>query len=162
MAALKDSSITELRAAAEKLRKEYTEWKSNNLNLQNEQVINKFLLIKAELKKRKSVLASKDTDLDIEAKILETIAKIKTIPIVPTEHTFKEGPLDRPHKCKYCDAPATLAIIWAEGRAFIPVCEKHKVKAIYQVEKINNDEVENIRALPLKAADTKAAEDDGT
>jgi len=169
MTELKDKSIIELRADIEKLRKDYTEWKSEHPDQQNEQVINKFLLIKAELKKRKKPLGSKDTDLDIEAKMLSEIAKIKTIPIIPTEHTFGDntfggdafsifGSLDRPHKCKYCDEPATLAIIWAEGRAFIPVCEKHKVKAIYQVEKVNHDEVEVIRKLPTKVVVTQAAE----
>jgi len=146
-------SIPELRAAAEKLREEYTKWKSNHLDSQNEQVINKFLLIKAELKKRKSLLAYKDTELDNEAKMLSDIAKIKIIPITPTTHTFGTGFLERSHKCKYCDESATMAIIWAEGRTFIPVCDKHKVKAIYQIEKINNDEVEDIRALPMKSAE---------
>ncbi|MCK4816412.1 hypothetical protein KA005_11650, partial [bacterium] len=145
-------SVTQLRAEIEKLREKDTKWKADHPNSQNEQIINKFLLIKAELKKRKKSLSFKETDLDLEAKMLTEIAKIKTVPVIPTEHTFKEGALQRPHKCKYCDKPATLAIIWAEGRAFIPVCDNHKEKAIHQIEKINNDEVEEILPLPEKKA----------
>jgi hypothetical protein len=32
-------------------------------------------------------------------------------------------------KCKYCDHPAAKALIWAEGRAYIPVCRGHESKA---------------------------------
>lgn len=36
----------------------------------------------------------------------------------------------RPQKCKFCDSPATKAFIWAEGRAYVPVCgDKHLAKA---------------------------------
>jgi hypothetical protein len=146
-------SIAQLRTEAEELREEYTRWKTNHPNSQNEEIINKFLLIMAELKKRKKSLPFKSTNLDLEAKALTEIAKIKTIPIIPTEHTFKEGSLQRPHKCKYCDVPATLAIIWADGRAFIPVCDNHKEKAIHQIEKINHDKDEEILYLPDKAGE---------
>lgn len=38
--------------------------------------------------------------------------------------------ISRPQKCKYCDGPATKALIWAEGRAYVPVCgDKHLAKA---------------------------------
>ena len=151
-------TVTQLRTEAEKLRKDYEKWKADHPNSQNEQVINKFLLIKAELKKRKKSLSFKETDLDLEAKMLSEVAKIKAIPVIPTEHTFEEGTLHRSHKCKYCDKPATLKIIWADGRAFIPVCDKHKEKAIYQIEKINHDEVEEILSLPEKDAEKEETE----
>jgi len=146
-------SVTQLRAEVEKLREDYTKWKADHLNSQDEKIINKFLLIKAELKKRKKSLPFKETDLDLEAKMLSEIAKIKTLPIIPTEHTFRESSLQRPHKCKYCSKSATLAIVWAEGRAFIPVCDNHKEKAIYQIEKINHDKVKEILPLPEKDAE---------
>lgn len=34
-----------------------------------------------------------------------------------------EKPWMKPKKCKYCDNQATKAILWAEGRAYIPVCD---------------------------------------
>lgn len=33
-------------------------------------------------------------------------------------------------KCKYCDAKATMGLIWADGRAIVPVCgDEHLAKA---------------------------------
>lgn len=34
----------------------------------------------------------------------------------------------RDQKCKYCANPATKSILWAEGMAYIPVCEAHLEK----------------------------------
>jgi len=44
----------------------------------------------------------------------------------------KRGPEADPeveHICKYCDAPARWAYTWNDGREFIPVCHKHRIKA---------------------------------
>lgn len=29
-------------------------------------------------------------------------------------------------KCKFCDSPATKALLWAEGRAYVPCCDQHE------------------------------------
>lgn len=49
-----------------------------------------------------------------------------------------------PNKCHYCEDPAVMSILWAEGRAYIPVCKSHKKKAIHQVTVTNKDEVDKI------------------
>ena len=43
------------------------------------------------------------------------------------EHALVEGSLDRPHTCwtKGCKRQATKAVIWADGRAFVPSCAEH-------------------------------------
>jgi hypothetical protein len=90
MTILDKKSITQLRAEIEKLRRDYAQWKSDHLNQQNEQIINKFLLLKAEMKKRKKVLTFKQTFLDQEAAMFQRVAEIRTIPVFPTNHTFTE------------------------------------------------------------------------
>ncbi len=30
------------------------------------------------------------------------------------------------NKCKKCDQPATVRVLWAEGMAYVPACDKHK------------------------------------
>ena len=59
-----------------------------------------------------------------------------------------KGSLDRPQKCKYCTDRAVKGYVWAEGRAYIPVCEKHQAKARHQIESENKDAVEKIVDLP--------------
>jgi site-specific DNA-adenine methylase len=74
------------------------------------------------------------------------------------------GPLLRAHKCSYavdfpktgktngpqCKAPATKAIIWADGRAFVPVCEKHVEPGMAMLRKKNGSwaEIVGTRKLP--------------
>lgn len=49
--------------------------------------------------------------------------------IYPATHAKLEGKaLPKSQKCKYGDEPATKRIIHAEGRAYIPVCDKHLAK----------------------------------
>jgi hypothetical protein len=48
----------------------------------------------------------------------------------------------RPQKCKYCSRPATKSVLWAEHRAYIPVCGSHlatakkgrEVDKVYDIE----------------------------
>jgi len=63
-------------------------WKEKHPLQQNEEMINRFLLAKVELKEKGQALVGKSTSLDIDAKALSEIAKIKPIPFVPTSHTF--------------------------------------------------------------------------
>ena len=39
----------------------------------------------------------------------------------------RKGSLERPHTCKTkgCNRPAVKAVIWADGRAFVPTCAEH-------------------------------------
>lgn len=148
---LKQLSVSQLKDEVDRLREQYDQWKEVHPNQQDEEVINRFLLIKKELEKRGQALLSKATDLDLDVQALTEIAKIKPIPWVPTDHTFSDkGALERPHKCKYCDNFAVWAVIFA-GQAFIPACEEHKEKAIHEVE--NKDKVEEIMPLPEKSAE---------
>lgn len=48
-------------------------------------------------------------------------------------------------KCKYCDKQATKEVIWADYRAYIPVCDNCKDKAIKVITVNNQDEVAEIR-----------------
>lgn len=46
---------------------------------------------------------------------------------------FKE----KSSKCKFCAEPATLAMVWAEGMAYVPCCEDHVVDAKNKVTDAN-------------------------
>jgi F like protein len=50
-------------------------------------------------------------------------------------------------KCAYCKKPATKAVIWADGRAYIPVCDEHLAKARHRVTVTNHDEVTAVRGI---------------
>lgn len=60
------------------------------------------------------------------------------------------GDIDKPQKCEYCKQPATKAYIWADGRAYIPVCKKHEQKAKSDIVDKNNDAVTEVRDIPQK------------
>jgi hypothetical protein len=55
--------------------------------------------------------------------------------------------LPKTQKCKYGDEPATKRVVWAEGMAYIPVCENHLAKAKHRIEVENKDEVTKILAV---------------
>ncbi|WNM67043.1 portal protein [Gordonia Phage Schomber] len=64
----------------------------------------------------------------------------------------KEGEtkkLPKSQKCKYCKDEATKAVIWAEGRAYVPVCDAHVQKAKTSLREKNGDmgEVDGVRDL---------------
>jgi 2'-5' RNA ligase len=65
---------------------------------------------------------------------------------------------ERPHKCKYCKEPATKSLLWAEGMAFIPVCDKHEQKVR---DKVGEDEVCGVHEIKTSAdqADTREMPD---
>ena len=51
-----------------------------------------------------------------------------------------------PQKCKYCDRPAYKSYIWAEGRAYIPVCSQHELTAREEIAE-QNDAVIDTRLI---------------
>jgi hypothetical protein len=60
------------------------------------------------------------------------------------------GVFDKSYSCKYCESGATKAYVWADGRAFIPVCESHRGKAKSQIEDRNEDSVAGVVDLPKR------------
>ena len=75
---ISELNISKIRSRIEELRNKYNGWKEEHPDNQDEDIINQFLLLKAELAERKKPLVWRDTHLDLEAKMLEDIAKIKT------------------------------------------------------------------------------------
>jgi hypothetical protein len=67
----------------------------------------------------------------------------------------KTKPLERSHSCKFCSDPATKALIWADGRAFVPVCGFHETLG-RRVIKGNGCSVSHVVALP-QASDKATA-----
>ncbi len=49
--------------------------------------------------------------------------------------------------CEYCKNEATHKFIWADGRAYVPICEEHEDNATREIEK-NGDWAEIIGARP--------------
>lgn len=54
----------------------------------------------------------------------------------------KAAKLAKSYTCKFCDEKATKGVIWAEGRAIVPACDKHLGKA-----KSSVSEVDTVRDL---------------
>jgi len=144
---LENKSVAELKALANRLRTEYKIFKDEHPLQQSEEIINQFLLIREELKKKKASLASKKSSLDADARALSSVAKIKPIPLLPTKMTFGSPKvqvfsdpekftksLEQPHACVYCGVPASTALIVEEGRSFISVCMEHKINAYLDLE----------------------------
>jgi len=48
------------------------------------------------------------------------------------------GTATKAQKCKYCDEPAAVSLIWADGRAYIPVCKAHERKARNKIASYND------------------------
>lgn len=66
-----------------------------------------------------------------------------------------KGTSTKAQKCKWCKNPAIKSYVWAEGRAYIPTCEKHEDKTRKQIEIKNKDSVTTIREIPQKKIDKK-------
>lgn|GEM_PF-6443884 len=85
--------------------------------------------------------------------------KGKKLPPMPTMDEERgtsrfTGTASKPQKCHYCKSPATKSLIWADGRAYIPVCEEHESDARDQIVEKNGDEVAYVRKID---EDTTAA-----
>lgn len=70
-----------------------------------------------------------------------------------TRHWIEEKKLPAQQKCKYCHEQATKRIIWAEGRAYVPVCDSHLAKGKEDLKAKNGalgevDHVSDIKADP--------------
>lgn len=76
---------------------------------------------------------------------------------------LKRGGLNVAQKCKYGPEQATKAIVWAEGSAYVPVCDAHLAKGQAALaEQGVLGEVDDIVALPLaKASDFELEEPPG-
>lgn len=68
--------------------------------------------------------------------------------------------LPKTQKCEYCDDQATKRLLWAEGMAYIPTCEKHETDGRHQIEVTNKDEVVGVKPIE-KASARKVAHDSG-
>lgn len=55
--------------------------------------------------------------------------------------------LPKTETCKYCEQQATKRVLWAEGMAYVPVCDSHEAKAR---ETVGEDEVSGVQ--PIEAA----------
>lgn len=58
-----------------------------------------------------------------------------------------------PHKCHYCTAKAGHALVWAEGRAYIPVCARHELNGLHAIEEEGSELVRRDTLPRHKAAD---------
>lgn len=65
------------------------------------------------------------------------------------------GTASKPQKCKFCDDSATKSLIWADGRAYMPVCDDHEDKGRDRIEgKKLGDEVVYVRKIDTVDEDT--------
>lgn len=58
-----------------------------------------------------------------------------------------EAKLPKTEKCSYCKQPATKRMLWAEGMAYIPTCDRHENAARHKIVVENNDEVVSVRKI---------------
>jgi len=59
------------------------------------------------------------------------------------------------YKCKFCKDPATKGVIWAEGRAIVPCCDKHLAKGKVSID--DPKDIDLIRDLTKTSALIKEA-----
>lgn len=60
--------------------------------------------------------------------------------------------LPKTQTCEYCDSTATKRVLWAEGKAYIPVCDQHLNKAKAKV----GSDISGVQDIPqVKALDPK-------
>lgn len=119
-----------------------------------------------------SFVASNIRKVDVDDENLEPVHAIHIedeVDEVSTEKADRHsvsgrGGMFRPHRCYYalefpqtkkmngpkCGEPATKAIIWADGRAFVPVCEKHVKPGFRMIKQANGEwaEIVGTRDLP--------------
>lgn len=91
--------------------------------------------------------------------------KTKTGPEIELKsEDLEEAKISQPQKCKSCDNPATKGVIWADGRAYVPTCDKHlaswkkKLADVVAVRKIpqrqstaaKTEAVERLTATPAE------------
>jgi 2'-5' RNA ligase len=55
--------------------------------------------------------------------------------------------LPKTQKCRYCDQQATKRLMWAEGMAYIAVCDDHEADGREKIEVDNSDEVTDVVAI---------------
>lgn len=78
---------------------------------------------------------------------LEAIHKVSKRP--------KVRKTEKPQKCKECKAPATKSLLWAEGMAYVPVCDKHEQKVR---KHLGEDEVCAVHTIKKEAGNASDAE----
>jgi hypothetical protein len=61
------------------------------------------------------------------------------------------GTASKPQKCKFCDEQASKSLIWAEGRAYVPVCDQHEDKGRAIIKK--NDTVSDGKVVYVRKID---------
>lgn len=66
----------------------------------------------------------------------------------------------RPQKCHYCDGPATFSILWAEGKAYVPVCSSHKEKGIREITKDYGGKPDAVRPIVKMEAPEGATDEE--
>jgi hypothetical protein len=71
-------------------------------------------------------------------------------------HRKEAGDATAPQKCKWCDEPGTKSLLWAEGMAYIPTCDKHEQRTRNKIEKGNNDEVVAVKQIKEAVYDEPA------
>lgn len=82
---------------------------------------------------------------------LPSSVEVKSVSFfVSTQEELVKGSLDTPHVCHYCEKPAVVGYVWADGRAFIPVCQEHREKAKHQIEVVNKDKITFVANLSEK------------
>lgn len=80
--------------------------------------------------------------------------------VMTQDRYAKKGTLPKTQKCSYCKDQATKRLLWAEGMAYIPVCDSHESDGRHRIEVTNKDEVAGVK--PIKSTATqKVAHDSG-
>lgn len=69
----------------------------------------------------------------------------------PRLEAIEESTATKAQKCKYCDEPAAVSLIWADGRAYIPVCKAHERNARNQIASQNDSvcDVKDVSQQPV-------------
>lgn len=88
--------------------------------------------------------------------IIKRARALGAVDLLPDEWEVKALP--KTQACKYCEGKATKRVVWANGNAYIPVCDDHEGKA-REVIADQNDEVDEV--VPIEGKELDDVEEKG-
>lgn len=95
---------------------------------------------------------------DIESEMEDRVSGVRSLSQESRSAPGQSGRgINGVNRCKYCKMDASKAYVWADGRAYVPVCPKHEKRARHQIEVVNKDSVLEIRDLPSRQSTAESA-----
>jgi hypothetical protein len=106
-----------------------------------------------DLKKAVRALGRATNPTAAKRHIIKRARELKATGLLPDSWGITAAGFPETQTCKFGDEPAEYRMLWAEGMAYIPVCEDHLDTGRQVIEDDNNDEVVKILVIPAPEED---------